>query len=92
MIPKSVIELTINVFKNDLEELENVNRRITFNGNCGYDEPSYIKTVRHNIDVYKLLIREYEKYLEESYSAVSEPPPKPTPPENTKLECRHFKY
>jgi hypothetical protein len=67
MIPKSIIELTINVFYNDLKELENINNREISRGANGYGEVDYIQVVRRNIDTYKMLIKEYEKYLEENY-------------------------
>jgi hypothetical protein len=67
MIPKSIIELTINTFQNDLKELEKVNNREIARGRDGYSEISYIYILRRNIETYKMLIKEYEKYLEENY-------------------------
>jgi hypothetical protein len=67
MIPKSIIELTINTFQNDLKELEKINNREMARGRDGYGETNYIHILRRNIDTYKMLIKEYEKYLEENY-------------------------
>ena len=67
MIPKSVVELTINVLESDLSELETVNNRIINREIEGYSAPVYSKEIKNNIDVYKLLIKEHRKYLEENY-------------------------
>ncbi len=67
MIPKSIIELTINTFQNDLKELEKVNNREIARGRDGYSETNYVHILRRNIDTYKMLIKEYERYLEENY-------------------------
>lgn len=83
MIPKSVVELTINVFKNGLKELEYVKKRVGFSVGRGYQEPNYMSSVRNNIDTYELLIKEYEKYLEENYGDVE-----PIPPIPSKLDLR----
>jgi len=70
MIPKSIIELTIDIFNNDLKELEKVNNREMARGRASYGEVDYIHVLRRNIDTYKILIKEYEKYLEENYGKV----------------------
>ena len=86
MIPKSVVELTISIFKNDLEELEEFNKKMDNKVEDGYGESKFSSSVKHNIDVYKMLIKEYEKYLDESYREIKEPPPKPVPPKNIKVK------
>lgn len=61
MIPKSVIELTIDIFEGDMNEFEAYVETLKTQDNRFHDS-MHVKNIMRNIGVYKMLIKEYEKY------------------------------
>jgi hypothetical protein len=67
MIPKSIIITTISILKFDLCEFIKIDKISDNRIKNGYEQSKYTKIVKNNIEIYNLLIKEYEKYLEENY-------------------------
>ena len=70
MIPKSIIDLTLDILWNDYYELKKIKNLTDARRKMSYHDPHYIKSVERNMEVYRLLITEYEKYLEENYNKI----------------------
>jgi len=70
MIPKSIIDLTLDILWNDYYELKKIKNLTDARRKMNYHDPHHIKSVERNMEVYRLLITEYEKYLEENYNKI----------------------
>ena len=67
MIPKSVIETTIHILESNLDEVKELLESNKKEEVCTIKVYSVIKLLEPKVAMYKLLISEHKKYLEENY-------------------------